>query len=1422
MSEIEKHVWQMIETYFRDNSQALVRHHVESYNDFFHHGIQKIFQETNPLRLEVDYNEEAADFASKCHFYFGGKTGDKIYIGKPTIQDPDHPHLMYPNECRLRNMTYGMPIHYEIDVEYEYIADYTLIRKENQFIIDPTVTGPKTQKKLLFKLPKTYLGSFPIMLQSDFCILSGMTREMRFQLGECKNDYGGYFLIDGKEKTIVNQEKFGDNILSFYHHFVDLGVDDEVVDEAQQAKEANEKFSYAVDIRSISENVSKPKRKLSIKIMVPTLRNLFPNIVVAVPDVGAPVPLFILFRALGILTDKEIISFCTFLDPDVNIPPKFAPYLDACIYDASPIMTQTEAIHFIAIFVKGGSVRRTLSILADSFLPHVGEVNFLEKAFHLGYMVNRLLLVATGADSITEKDHFVNKRVELVGPLMRDLFREYFLLEQKKIRLFFETVKEMNQYKYLCQLVLDMHRDAFSKKMVEEGFKKAFKGNWGAQIHTKKVGITQPLERLSHNAMVSHLRKVNLPLDASNKNIAPRVLHPSQWGFIDPIDTPDGASIGLHKHLSVLAYVSPEISREPLMRWLLQENQIHVLALTTPIQQGLLCKVILNGLWIGGVTHPSELIKKVKNYRRFGLLPQTVSISLDAQRNTVLIQCDGGRLCRPLFYKDGENNFPFQFPNWLKEDATWEGIISTTLQSKKPRTGRDISSWSDMYAEKEPTNWDTDYPKAIIEYIDNNETESALIAMDATSTGKYTHCELHASTIYGNMTNLINYLEHNPVTRNSFSCGQSKQACSLYHTNYQLRMDKMAVVLCNGQIPLVKTKYMNMFTREENPYGENAIVAIMCFTGYNVEDAILLNEASLHRGLFRTTYYTTYEAFEEKEEESFGGTTETMRETTFTNVELEVRKKNMTLCTGYDYSKLDDNGLILENTEMTDQLVVIGMTESSKGSEKRSDKSVFPKKGQVGYVDKAFMTDGEEGKRIAKVRIREERIPNLGDKFASRAGQKGTVGMIIPEANMPFTKNGLRPDIIINPHALPSRMTIGQMIETIVGKTCAFQGTFGDCTAFSKTDKLDIFGELLSKHGFHSSGDEIMYDGMSGKQVEASVFVGPTYYMRLKHMVKDKINFRARGPNTNVTRQPVQGRANDGGLRIGEMERDSLIAHGVSSFLQESMMERSDKYQMAICNHTGMIAIYNESKNLLYSPNIDGPIRYANVNSSLANVSVQPLSRFGKSFSLVSVPYSLKVMIQELRAINVNVQLITEDNIDQFQNMATFKNVDLLLHSKDTTPQMVMKEIVKAVRVEKGGKKIEEVRKKISSDVLLEEEEEEEEEEEKEEEESPCEPGSVGNWKGDTKPTREWTVQKRKDNYCTIDTNDLENLDLEKSVKIVRSAELHLPYFPNTSIPPPVPPPVPSEEIQCPACTFLQNPSATACEMCGTPMQKNA
>jgi DNA-directed RNA polymerase II subunit RPB2 len=1212
----------MIDKLFDDNPHLLVQHQLSSYNDFFANGMGRIMKENNPIKIVKEQDKATGEYHRRCHLYLGGKNGDKLYFGRPVIFDDDREHYMYPNEARLRNMTYAVTVHYEVDVEF-----FITPEGSDEVPTEPTFTTTLPEK--------IFLGRFPIMLMSDLCILKGLEPETRFEVGECRNDYGGYFIIDGKEKVIISQEKFADNMIY---------VTDKVSDI----------YSHSANIRSVSEDASKPIRSLSVRMVAPTPTLENGQIVVNLPNVRKPVPLFIVMRALGIASDKSIIEHCLL---DMETYESYIELFRPSVHDAGMVFDQEVALKYIATLTKGKTVPHALEILTNYFLPHVGEMNFMDKAYFLGHMVRELLRVYTKDTQPTDRDSFRFKRVELPGDLIYDLFKEYYALQRRNI---FQKIDKEYYYKRgiyrdnFTGLILLNYRDFFADRVVEAGFRKAFKGNWGAEPHTKRMGLVQALNRLSYNAALSHLRKINLPLDASAKVIGPRLLHGSQWGIIDPVDTPDGGNVGLHKHMAIAALVTSGFSGKDTVDFL-RKLGLRLLEEGNPLFLASNTKVFVNGNWVGVIGEPAGLVSSMRAMRRLALLPPLLSIRWDMENREITLWSDSGRMCRPVYYmEDGAPSFARKpASEKIKSgDFTWDQLI--TGFAKRKVEGIDMYSTKvynlkDVYDSPDVKSLSS--ASALVEYIDTSEEEGALIAFegDRLDSRPYTHMEIHGSLVLGVVGNQVVFPENNQLPRDLFACGQMRQAVSLYHSNYQTRIDKMGVVLNYGQTPVVKSRYLDKISKEQHPYGENVIAAIMCYGGYNVEDSILFNEGSIKRGLFRTTYYNMYESSEESSK--VGGSTV---DSHFANV---MEENVIGLKHGFDYADLDEHGLIKENTPLSEKKVVIGkVTTNLEHPEVSIDSSVFPKKGQAGFVDKSFITEGAEGFRVAKVRVRDERIPAIGDKFCSRCGQKGTIGLVIPEEDMPFTKDGVKPDIIVNPHAIPSRMTVGQLVETLMGKACVEFGGFGDCTAFMNRGlKNKIFGEMLTEVGYHSSGNELLYNGQTGEQMFAEIFIGPTYYMRLKHMVKDKINHRAKGPRTLLTRQTVQGRANDGGLRVGEMERDGVLAHGASKFLQESMLERGDEYFMAICNKTGMTAIYNENYNLFLSPLADGPIRF--VGTVDGGMNVQNVSKYGRSFSVLRIPYAFKLLMQELQTMSVQMRIITEDNIDQLTSMAFSDNL---------------------------------------------------------------------------------------------------------------------------------------------------------------------
>ena len=1232
--------WKIIDKMFKDNPNMIVKHHIDSYNQFFSTGLRDVFKNNNPLRFFKELDKETNQYKLECELYFGGINTDKIYYGKPIIYDENNDenngksreHYMYPNEARLRNMTYGVTIHYDLDVKFRILID-----KEdgstglNKFkVLEHTET-----------MEKIYLGRFPIMLQSNLCLLNGLNREARFNMGECKNDPGGYFIIDGSEKAIVTQETRADNMLYVL-------------------KDPSEKYSFAAEIRSVSEDVSKPSRTLSIRMVRETPSMTNNQIVVNIPQVRKAIPLFLVFRALGVVSDKEIIRHCL-LDLE-----KYESYIDLFIpsvHDASTIFTQNAALEYIKQFTKGYTINHVLHILMNFFLPHIGELNFKSKALYLGYMVKNLLAVSVGAQKPTSRDNYRFKRFVTSGALIKNLFKEYFKIQRDNIyqkmdrEYYYNNTLDKYQNEDFIKFVTENRNHYFKDREVEKGFRKAFKGNWGAHAHTKMPGVAQELNRLSFFGFICQLRKTNLNMGTGRKMIAPRLINGTQYGYLCPLHSPDGGNVGLHKHLSVSTVITKGCSGLPYIEYfrklpnrgvkLIEECSIEYLKNTT--------KIFINGAWIGATNTPIEIINLMKLHRRNNMIDTFTSIGFDIKKNEIIICTDSGRPVRPLYYiMNGIESWNRDILKQKIQDDT----ISWLQLTKGFGNKKNLLEEDCKITLNKATHESLLHNASVLEYIDTSEAETMILAHSSLKSEEFesnrvTHMEIHPSLILSIMANQVIFPENNPYPRDAFSCGQSKQGVSVYSSNYQIRLDKTSYVLNNGQIPLTKSRYLKYITNEEHNYGENAIVAIMCHTGYNVEDAVIINRGALERGIFRTTYYNTYKAHEEVES-VMGMKIETKFMDTNNDNVLETKE-------GYDYSHLDPkSGLIKEGTVVGEKTVVIGMgTNSMLNPGIYVDNSIKTKKGQVGVVAHSFMSTGEEGKRIAKVKIRSERIPKIGDKFCSRAGQKGTIGIILDEADMPTTSEGIKPDIIVNPHAMPSRMTIGHLVECITSKVGVNLGAFGDCTAFTnKGSKHKELGTALTKFGYHSSGCELLYNGMTGEQLETEIYFGPTFYLRLKHMPKDKVNYRARGPRTVLTRQTVQGRANDGGLRIGEMDRDCLIAHGMSAFIKESMMVRGDQYEMAICNKTGCVAVYNEKKNIFLSPMADGPLKFvSNVDD---NMNIINVSKYGRDFSVVKVPYAFKLLMQELQAMNCQMRVITEDNVDQLMSLTEGDDIKLL------------------------------------------------------------------------------------------------------------------------------------------------------------------
>ena len=1016
---------------------------------------------------------------------------EKVSIRKPTIFENNGAiHPMLPNDARLRNLTYASPLNVDVKVTTTFV--------------DNTRNGIRESKVRVF--PNVHLGKIPVMVGSKYCLLHDQKHVPPAKLGECAEDIGGYFIIQGGERAIISMERMSENRPFVFRN-----------------GRGNIKEKEVVEIKCIGPDNDQVPKSNAVKIVYHPKNPLITMLKASIPRIKADIPLWILFKALGVTTDADIYELI--LGPEGDS--FFDNVIEETIMEAAGVQTQEQAIAWISHHVtvwsaKANRTTVTQDILADELFPHIGGVKqAYEKACFLAHLTRKVLWVSAQRIQTDDRDAYPNKRVDIPGFLMADLFRKT----------------------YNNRMVKDM-RAGLSKEIHSGSWKAT--GNWGEIVNinninkiikstildvslksalatgnfgsgkvggSKKDGVSQVLSRLNFASSVSHLRRISTPIEKTGKLIAPRKLHATQWGYMCPSETPEGPGVGVIKNMSSTSQVTIFSSPITVYAFLQRLGTLKPLKGSPIKDMHENVRVFLNGSWIGivGCADASAMVDSLRKAKRAGTLHIHTGIVWKNTFKELWISTEAGRMIRPVYYAPA-----------LREIAADEtGTLAAQIAA--------IKDWDQLLL------WSTPSGKNLIEYLDAGETEGTYIAMeykDVLADSSRTHCEIHPCTALGTIVSMIPFPDHNQSPRNAYQAAMGKQAMGMYALNFRERFDAMSHLLAYPEIPMVSPFMSKFYGAQTMPTGSNIIVAIMTYTGYNQEDSNMINRAALDRGRYRSIFYRTYKD-EERKNQSSG------EEEKFCRPDAAITKhmKNA------NYDKLGDDGFIPENSFVTPDDVLIGKvvplrvptgTVLPVGAKTCRDVSKTSRNNESGYVDRIYKNRNGEGYSFVKIRMRQDRVPEIGDKFSSRHGQKGTMGMILNPEDMPQTATGIVPDIIINPHCIPSRMTIAQLMETLMSKIGCCAGALGDGTPYNATTVDGLAGLLRDEYGMEPYGNEILYNGYTGRMMETSIFIGPCYYQRLKHCSADKIHSRASGPLVMLTRQPAEGRAREGGLRFGK------------------------------------------------------------------------------------------------------------------------------------------------------------------------------------------------------------------------------------------------------------------------------------------------
>jgi DNA-directed RNA polymerase II subunit RPB2 len=1187
--------------YFKTRESYLVRHQIDSFDQFLQRDLHHIIKAGNPIMLLKEQIGTTGVYEYKMEIFVGGENGDKLKIGTPTLtlQQGKEVRLLLPNEARLRNLTYQSLVTADI-----------LIRITFGGGPQTASVDPKMQEVVINDFP---LFQIPILLHSRYCVLYKKPAEFLREAGECIYDQGGYFVVDGSEKVLITKQEQAFNTLYL------------------KEQKRHPQVQYFASISCLH-----PVSRIVKRVTFFYLRRE-QTIQVGVPFVRKPIPLFVLFRAMGLTSDKEIMR-TIFPDANAEDTKLMEPLLLPSIAEAYPFLDTYSAIQYIKTLTKGFSEAHVIDILRNQLFIHTSEKGNA-RIFFLAECVRNILKRVLNIDSDTDRDDTRYQRCLTAGFLTQMMFQSVYKNWSKAVAQTIDKEYSYNPTLYRGGNFINIFNPGNQNTIlrvgqITEGIRRSFKGKWGTGMGEEKSGVLQALSRLSYMDFISHCRRAVLNFDTGMKAPEPRRLHGSQYGFFCTNETPGGASIGITKNLSILTTISTGTDPTEFITWMFKKgsvmpcNEIPLKNLPSYVP------VYLNGGVLGFTQVPELLVQTLRLFKWTGALPAYSSVGFNYRDRRVFVFLDDGRPMRPLIHLGPKGEIPVAK---LRDGRSWRELVMGDIVPD----GIDIETpgFRDPLGEKEVATLE-EYIERLaphqgaIEYVDPYMQNEAFIAsLPDSITAETTHLEVHPSTMVSMITGQIPFANHNQSVRNQLGDSQSKQGLSLYATNFQNRFDNTANILCYGEAPLVRTMYFDYMGDGNMPYGTNIILAMGSYTGYNQDDGILFNADSFQRGLFRNLTYRSYEAFEENDEMTHTRTRIAHPKSVAAWTDLKP---------GLDYTKLDDRGMIRIG-EIVDENTVIVARYIQTESGQINDASLTPQVWTHGRVESVVVTVNNLGLLLVKIRVVQDRIPELGDKFSNRHGQKGTIGMMLRAQDMPRTASGLVPDMIMNPTAIPSRMTIAQLLEMLFGKAAALTGAIGNGTIFMNDGSpADAIGKVLQdQFGYEKLGNEYLYNGQTGKMMESYIFIGPVYGMRLKHMVEDKWNARGEGRRERRTHQPTGGRGKQGGLRIGELERDAICAHGITSFIRETYMKRSDGTEILVCNGCGTLPIYNERESLYICPLCEGPVKF--VGETANNLEIlPPTKRSIVTFSRVELPYACQLLNEELNTyMNIGMRYIT-------------------------------------------------------------------------------------------------------------------------------------------------------------------------------------